>query len=50
VAVGLVYAQGQYGIDKEGYNLAVPMEVVFKHLQNNLAGDHPVREILRSVE
>ncbi|MBY0518217.1 MAG: serine protease [Bacteriovoracaceae bacterium] len=46
-AIGLVYAQGQYGIDSEGYNLAVPMEVVFKHLYNILPGDHPVIEILR---
>ncbi len=41
VAVGLVFAQGQYGITEDGYNLAVPVDFIVSELSRVLPSNHP---------
>lgn len=39
--VGLVFAQGQYGVTEEGYNLAVPVEFIVSELTRVLDPQNP---------
>lgn len=39
--VGLVFAQGQYGVTEEGYNLAVPVEFILNELGRVLDPQNP---------
>lgn len=39
--VGLVFAQGQYGVTEEGYNLAVPVEFILSELTRVLDPQNP---------
>ena len=48
-AIGLVYAQGQYGVTEEGYNLAVPMDFIWSELRTHLGEDHPAVEAIRQA-
>ncbi len=44
--VGLVYAQGQYGITEDGYNLAIPVDFLISEFTRVLPSDHPGLRIL----
>lgn len=39
--VGLVFAQGQYGVTEDGYNLAVPVEFIVGELSRALDSQNP---------
>lgn len=48
--VGLVYAQGQYGITEDGYNLAIPVEFIIAELTRVLPSYHPgLRSVMDSI-
>lgn len=41
--IGVVFAQNTYGIDEEGYNLAVPMYRILEVLKEEIAGSEALR-------
>jgi S1-C subfamily serine protease len=44
--IAVVYAQGQYGVTEEGYNIAVPIEYIIGELQKHVPG----HEVLKFFE
>lgn len=44
--IGLIYAQGQYGITEDGYNLAIPVEFIVGELSRVLPSEHPGLRVL----
>jgi len=47
--VGLVYAQGQYGVTEDGYNLAVPVEFIMNELNRVLDPQNPGLQALQDA-
>ncbi|MCE3013655.1 MAG: serine protease [Proteobacteria bacterium] len=41
--VGVVYAQSKYGVNEDGYNMAVPLYRILEELKENIAGSEDLR-------
>ncbi|MFP5457783.1 MAG: trypsin-like serine protease, partial [Bacteriovoracia bacterium] len=47
--IGVVHAQSAYGINEDGYNLAVAIDFIERDLREKLGPEHPAAETFSSL-